>query len=270
MAVYGCRKTRARSSARGRDPAGIRPRPGDERHAGIGSPRRAPRRDVRHRQAGEGRGRRARPRGTRVRGGGAPNRPQVAGIACVRMADGSFGCTAFAADVSARGIAGRACATAMAEGADGAYRTGLVRRRKPFRDPRDPESATFRRVSWRGPEASAPVLGPPDTGTDRNRVLREPNGASRPTIRAEQKQAISPASFGNMRRRTVPGHDPADRLLRDAGLERGLDPAVPAPALGGGERPGHLRPEPGVSVSPGPGVAAAGGRPARCRCISSN
>ena len=71
MAVYGCRKTRARSSARGRDPAGIRPRPGDERHAGIGSPRRAPRRDVRHRQAGEGRGRRARPRGTRVRGGGA-------------------------------------------------------------------------------------------------------------------------------------------------------------------------------------------------------
>ena len=161
--------------------------------------------------------------------------------------------------------AGDPCGNAMAEGADGAYRTGLVRRRKPFRDPRDLGPATFRRVSWRGPEASAPVLGPQDTGTDRNRVLREPNGASRPTIRAEQKQAISPASFGNMRRRTVPGHDPADRLLRDAGLERGLDPAVPAPALGGGERPGHLRPEPGVSVSPGPGVAAAGGRPARCR-----
>ena len=31
--------------------------------------RRAPRRDARHRQTGEGRGRRARPRGTRVRGG---------------------------------------------------------------------------------------------------------------------------------------------------------------------------------------------------------
>ena len=30
-------------------------------------------------------------------------------------------------------------------------------------------------------------LGPQDTGTDRNRVLREPSGASRPTIRAEQK-----------------------------------------------------------------------------------
>ena len=84
-----------------------RPRPGDERHAGTGNPRRAPRRDVRHRQTGEGRGRRARPRGTRVRGGGA--------------------------------------------------------------------------------EPAAPVLGLQDTGTDRNRVLREPSGASRLTIRAEQK-----------------------------------------------------------------------------------
>ena len=31
-----------------------RPRPGDERRAGIGSQGRAPRRDVRHRQTGEG------------------------------------------------------------------------------------------------------------------------------------------------------------------------------------------------------------------------
>ena len=37
----------------------------------------------------------------------------MAGIACVRMANGSFGCTAFAADVLARGIAGRVCAAAM-------------------------------------------------------------------------------------------------------------------------------------------------------------
>lgn len=36
-------------------------------------------------------------------------------------------------------------------------------------------------------EASAPVLGLQDTGTDRNRVLCKPSGASRPTIRAEQK-----------------------------------------------------------------------------------
>lgn len=44
-------------------------RPGDERHAGIGNPQRAPRQDARRRQTGEGHGRRARPRGTRVRGG---------------------------------------------------------------------------------------------------------------------------------------------------------------------------------------------------------
>ena len=36
-------------------------------------------------------------------------------------------------------------------------------------------------------EASAPVLGLRDTGTDRNRVLCKPSGASRPTIRTEQK-----------------------------------------------------------------------------------
>lgn len=84
------------------------------------------------------------------------------------------------------GTAGDPYGNAMAEGADGSYRT-LVRRRKPFRDPRDPEPATFRRVSRRGPEASAPVLGPQDIGTDRNRVLCKPSGASRPTIGAEQK-----------------------------------------------------------------------------------
>ena len=60
-------------------------------------------------------------------------------------------------------------------------------RRKPFQDLRDLELATFRRVSWRGLEASAPALGPQDTGTDRNRVSCKPSGASRPTIRAEQK-----------------------------------------------------------------------------------
>lgn len=35
------------------------------------------------------------------------------------------------------GTAGDPYGSAMAENADGAYRTGLVRRRKPFRDPRD-------------------------------------------------------------------------------------------------------------------------------------
>ena len=143
----------------------------------------------------------------------APNRPHVADITYVRMANGSFGHTAFAADVFARRIVGWACATtmdtgelplqaleqaipwaashggtdglvhhsdhgaryislvyatrvgefgmlpstgtvgdsydnAMAESADGACKTELVWRRKPFRDLRDLELATFRWVSW--------------------------------------------------------------------------------------------------------------------------
>ena len=251
MAVYGYRKTRARLLARGWDPAEI----GRDqvmnvmRESGIRGVRRG-RTPVTTKPA----------KGT---GGGpdlverrfeaeAPNRLHVADITYVRMANGSFGYTAFAADVFARGIVGWACATAMdtrelplqaleqaiswaashggtdglvhhsdhgaryislvytarvgefgmlpsagtvgdsygnamAESADGAYRTELVWRRKPFQDLRDLELATFRWVSWRGLEASAPVLGLQDTGTDRNRVLCKPSGASRPTIRAEQK-----------------------------------------------------------------------------------
>ena len=46
----------------------------------------------------------------------SPNRPHVADVAYVRMANGSFGHTAFAADVFARMIAGRACATSMGTG----------------------------------------------------------------------------------------------------------------------------------------------------------
>ena len=143
----------------------------------------------------------------------APNRPHVADITYVRMANVSFGHTAFAADVFARRIVGRARAATMDTGelplraleqaiswvashggtdglvhrsghgaqciglvyvtgvgefgmlpstgtvgdsygnvmagsADGAYETGLVWRRKPFRDLRDLELATFRWVSW--------------------------------------------------------------------------------------------------------------------------
>ena len=143
----------------------------------------------------------------------APNRLHVADITYVRMANGSFGHTAFAADVFARRIVGWACATtmgtgelplqaleqamswaashggtdglvhrsdhgarciglvcttgvgefgmlpsagtvgdsydnAMAGSADGACKTELVWRRKPFRDLRDLELATFRWVSW--------------------------------------------------------------------------------------------------------------------------
>ena len=58
-----------------------------------------------------------------------------------------------------------------------------------------------------------------------------------------------------MRDESVLGHDPADHLFRDAGLERGLDPAVPVPALGRGERLRHLRPESCVFVNGEPGVS---------------
>lgn len=43
----------------------------------------------------------------------APNRPHVADITYVRMANGSFGHTAFVTDVFARRIVGWACATTM-------------------------------------------------------------------------------------------------------------------------------------------------------------
>ena len=98
--VDGRVRRRVQGPFQGRD----RPRPGDERHAGTGNPRRAPRRDTRHRQTGEG---------------GGP------------------------------GLVGRG------------FETGRRTRRTG--------------------------LGLQDTGTDRNRVLREPSGASRLTIRAEQK-----------------------------------------------------------------------------------
>ena len=143
----------------------------------------------------------------------APNRLHVADITYVRMANGSFGYTAFAAGVYARRIVGWACAmtmntqepplqalgqaiswaasrggtdglirhgdhgtqyigtvyttrvmeygmlpstgtvgdsygNAMTEYADGAYKTELVWRRKPFADLAEPELATFWWASW--------------------------------------------------------------------------------------------------------------------------
>ena len=182
----------------------------------------------------------------------APNRLHVAGITYVRMANGSFGCTAFADGVYARRIVGWACAmtmntqelplqalgqaiswaasrggadglirhgdhgtqctgtvyttgvmeygmlpstgtvgdsydNAMAESADGAYKTELVWRRKPFADLKDLELATFRWVSWRGLEAPAPVPGLQDTRSGGNRVLSTSSGTSRLAIRTEQK-----------------------------------------------------------------------------------
>lgn len=257
MAVYGYRKTHAQLLARGWDPAEI----GRDqvmnvmRELGIRGVRRG-RTPVTTKPA---KGTGGRPDLVERRfEAEAPNRLHVADITYVRMANGSFGYTAFVTDVFARRIVSRARATtmdtrelplqaleqaiswaashggtdglvhhsdhgaqyislvyttrvgefgmlpstgtvgdsydnAMAESVNGAYKTELVWRRKPFQDLRDLELATFRWVSWRGLEASAPVLGLQDTGTDRNRVLCKPSGASRPTIRAEQKSGhISP------------------------------------------------------------------------------
>lgn len=212
MAVYGHRKTHAQLSARGRDPAEI----GRDqvmnvmRESGIRGVRRG-RTPVTTKPA---KGTGGRPDLVERRfEAEAPNRPHVADITYVRMANGPFGHTAFAADVFARRIVGWAYATtmdtrepplqaleqaiswaashggtdglvhrsdhgaqhislvcttrvgefgmlpstgtvgdsydnAMAESADGAYKTELVWRRKPFQDLRDLELATFRWVSW--------------------------------------------------------------------------------------------------------------------------
>ena len=52
----------------------------------------------------------------------------------------------------------------------------------------------------------------------------------------------------------VLAHDPADHLLRDTRPGRGLDPPVPVPALGIGERPRHAGAQPGVLVNAEPRV----------------
>ena len=57
------------------------------------------------------------------------------------------------------GTVGDSCGNAMAESVNGAYETGLVRRREPFRDLGDPELATFRWVSWRDSKRPHRSLG---------------------------------------------------------------------------------------------------------------
>lgn len=84
------------------------------------------------------------------------------------------------------GTVGDSRDNAMAESADGAYRTGLVWRRKPFHDPKDLGPATFRRVSWRNSKRLHRPLGYGDTGSGGNRVLYESSVASRLTIRTER------------------------------------------------------------------------------------
>lgn len=66
-----------------------------------------------------------------------------------------------------------------------------------------------------------------------------------------------------MRHEPVPGHDPSDHLLRDAGSGRGLDPAVPVTILGRGERIGLLRSGRGAFASP----SSPGGRHAAASTV---
>ena len=251
MAVYGYGKMHAQLVAQGRDPAGV----GRDqvmnimRELGIRGVRRGGTPVTT--EPAKGTGGRPDPVDGRFEAC-APDRLHVADIAHVRMANGSFGYTAFVADVYARRIVGWACAmavntqelplqaleqavswaasrggadglirhsghgtqcigtvyttrvmeygmlpstgtvgdsydNAMAESADGAYRTELVWRRTPFADLKDLELATFRWVSWRGLEAPAPVPGLQDTRSGGNRVSSTSSGTSRPTIRTEQK-----------------------------------------------------------------------------------
>ena len=212
MAVYGCGKMHAQLVAQGRDPAEV----GRDRVMNImrGLGIRGVRRGRTPVTTKPAKGTGGRPDLVDRRFEAcAPNRLHVADITYVRMANGLFGCTAFADGVYARRIVGWACAmtmntqelplqaleqaiswaasrggtdglihhsdhgtqyistvyttgvmeygmlpstgtvgdscdNAMAESADGAYRTELVWRRRPFADLKDLELATFRWVSW--------------------------------------------------------------------------------------------------------------------------
>ena len=163
MAVYGCGKMRAQLVAQGWDPAGV----GRDRVMNImrGLGIRGVRRGRTPVTTKPAKGTGGRPDLVDGRFEAcAPNRLHVAGITYVRMANGSFGCTAFADGVYARRIVGWACAMTMntqelplqalgqaiswAASRGGAYRTELVWRRRPFADLKDLELATFRWVSW--------------------------------------------------------------------------------------------------------------------------
>ena len=111
-AVYGYREVRHGLIGKGRDPgeAGRDQVMDIMRGLGMQGVRRG--KTPRHHQAREGHGRQARPVDRRFEAE-APNRPHVAGITYVLMADGRFAYTASVTGVFARRIVGRACATTM-------------------------------------------------------------------------------------------------------------------------------------------------------------
>lgn len=85
------------------------------------------------------------------------------------------------------GTVGDSYGNAMAESVNGAYETGLVRRREPLPGPRGSGAGDVPVGLVAGLEAAAPVPGPQDTAGGGNRVPCKPSGTSRLTIRAEQK-----------------------------------------------------------------------------------
>ena len=282
MAVYGYRKTHAQLLARGWDPAEI----GRDqvmnvmRELGIRGVRRG-RTPVTTKPA---KGTGGRPDLVERRfEAEAPNRLHVADITYVRMANGSFGYTAFVTDVFARRIVGWACATtmdtrelplqaleqaiswaashggtdglvhhsdhgaqyislvyttrvgefgmlpstgtvgdsydnAMAESVNGAYKTELVWRRKPFQDLRDLELATFRWVSWWNSKRLHQSLGYRTPERTETEYYANQAAQAAPTIRAEQKSGhIMTVRFS---KKAWPSRERGNRTHNTPGLSR--------------------------------------------------
>ena len=192
MAVYGCGKMHAQLVAQGRDPAGV----GRDRVVNImrGLGIRGVRRGKTPVTTRPAKGAGGRPDLVeRKFEAKAPNRLHVADITYVRMANGSFGYTAFVTDVFARRIVGWACATTM-----------------------DPEDAAGRRPADRPDPETVPE--PVDASGYQRRA--GPSLAAKRSRRRRQYPVHAPQSRGlgprtlQLRHR-VPGRLPG--LRRDPG-----------------------------------------------------
>ena len=85
------------------------------------------------------------------------------------------------------GTVGDSYDNAMAESVNGAYKTELVWRRKPFQDLRDLELATFRWVSWWNSKRLHQSLGYRTPERTETEYYANQAAQAAPTIRAEQK-----------------------------------------------------------------------------------
>lgn len=214
MAVYGCRKTRARSSAQGRDPAGTgRGRVMDVvREPGVGGVRRGgtPVTTRPARGAGGGPGL----AGLVVRGG-APG-PAVRGRHRLRAhGQRTLRLHGEPADVLARGLAGRSCATAMDTGG-----------------PRAPEQAvSWGRLAWRRGRSRAPFR--PWRAVHRPRVRHRGRGIRHASPGRHGRRPVPPwpgaptARTGPSSGGTSPSGIRGTRNRRRSGGSRGGDPKRP-------------------------------------------